>query len=197
MLALAGVGAFLLTRRKPTVTVPAITVAPKPEPAPMSDRTEVIARAPVVPPPPPPVVKPPPVQQPQPVAASALEATAVVESGQTMVAGQDSGSTIVRQPSLPRARLHVSQSSGESDTNLNQLETILGRDPTNPVVVRDPLASRRHARIIIEDGEFWLEDMKSLNGTRVNGEVITGRRKLLPNDQIKIGEVTMTFLPMN
>lgn len=197
VLALAGVGAFLLTRRKPSVTVPAITVAPKPEPTPMSDRTEVIARAPVVPPPPPPVVKPPPVQQQQPVVASALEATAVVESGQTMVAGQDSGSTIVRQPSLPRARLHVSQSSGESDTNLNQLETILGRDPTNPVVVRDPLASRRHARIIIEDGEFWLEDMKSLNGTRVNGEVITGRRKLLPNDQIKIGEVTMTFLPMN
>lgn len=197
VLALAGVGAFLLTRRKPSVTVPAITVAPKPEPAPMSDRTEVIARAPVVPPPPPPVVKPPPVQPQQPVAASALEATAVVESGQTMVAGQDSGATIVRQPSLPRARLHVSQSSGESDTNLNQLETILGRDPTNPVVVRDPLASRRHARIIIEDGEFWLEDMKSLNGTRVNGEIITGRRKLLPNDQIKIGEVTMTFLPMN
>ena len=197
VLALAGVGAFLLTRRKPSVTVPSITIAPKPEPAQMSDRTEVIARAPVVPPPPPPVVKPPPVPQQQPVGPSALEATAVVESGQTIVAGQDSGSTIVRQPSLPRARLHVSQSSGESDTNLNQLETILGRDPTNPVVVRDPLASRRHARIIVEDGEFWLEDMKSLNGTRVNGEVITGRRKLLPNDQIKIGEVTMTFLPMN
>ncbi|HEX5414895.1 MAG TPA: FHA domain-containing protein, partial [Chloroflexota bacterium] len=196
VLLLAGAGAFVLTRRKPSVTLPPVPAIPTAKPEPIrEDRTEVIPRTPIVTPPPTPKVNStPPVQQP---VADALEATAVVESGQTIVAGQDAGATVVRQPALPRARLHVVQSGGESDANLSTAETILGRDPTNPVVVRDPLASRRHARIIVENGEFWLEDMKSLNGTRVNGEVITGRRKLLPNDQIKIGEVTMTFLPVN
>jgi len=175
----AGAAAFALSRRKPVAPPPVVVPPPVVKPVrALEDRTEVIARP----------APPPPVQR--------VEATAVVDAGQTMMGSPDAGATVVPLAPQPRARLHIVQAGTESDANLTQAETILGRDPTNPIVVRDPMSSRRHARIIIENGEFWLEDMKSLNGTRVNGEAITGRRKLLPNDQIKIGDVILTFLPM-
>ena len=88
--------------------------------------------------------------------------------------------------------MHLVQHGTEQEIALSQPETVLGRDASNPIVIRDPLASRRHARIAIEDGAFWIEDLKSLNHTRVNGAEVT-RQKLANGDQIKIGEAILTF----
>lgn len=143
---------------------------------------------------------PPPVTAPAPPAPIRNEAT--VATDRTEVMGPlDVGATVVhgaapaRPPALPRASLRLVQAGGESTITITQAETTMGREPSNPIVIRDPLASRRHARIVIEGSEFFIEDLKSLNGTRVNGEPLTGRRKLARNDQIKVGEVTLTFLP--
>ncbi|MBX6773580.1 MAG: FHA domain-containing protein [Chloroflexi bacterium] len=112
----------------------------------------------------------------------------MVSAGATIAAG----ATVV--PSLPRARLIILQNGVQSEVVIQEAETMIGREASNAVVIRDPMASRRHAKIIVENGEFWIEDLKSLNGTRVNGETIS-RRKLAANDQIKIGEVVLTFKP--
>jgi pSer/pThr/pTyr-binding forkhead associated (FHA) protein len=42
------------------------------------------------------------------------------------------------------------------------------------------------------DGDFWIEDLNSTNGTRVNGATIT-RQKLANNDQINVGDTIITF----
>ena len=73
-------------------------------------------------------------------------------------------------------------------------EVVIGREPTSQVVIRDPLASRRHARIYIADGVAWVEDLKSLHGTRVNGDLIDSPRALADNDQIRIGDAVITYL---
>jgi VWFA-related protein len=99
-----------------------------------------------------------------------------------------------RPPSQPRARIRLVQQGKEQEIVLSQPETILGRDPTNPILVQDPMASRRHARIVFENGAYWVEDLKSLNGLRVNGEITT-KHKLTTGDQIQIGEAVMTFTP--
>jgi pSer/pThr/pTyr-binding forkhead associated (FHA) protein len=117
-----------------------------------------------------------------------LGESTVVGGAATVVGGVPSN-----VPRLPRAKLIVVQNGAKSEVPIQQVETILGREASNPVVIRDPMSSRRHAKIAIENGEFWIEDLKSLNGTRVNGEVIT-RRKLATNDQIKIGEAILTFM---
>ena len=52
--------------------------------------------------------------------------------------------------------------------------------------------SRHHARILVVDGDFWIEDLNSTNGTRVNGATVT-KQKLANNDLINVGDTTMTF----
>ncbi len=74
-----------------------------------------------------------------------------------------------------------------------QQETILGREPSSDIVLRDREASRRHARIFVQESAYWIEDLHSLNGTFVNGKAVTLVR-LEPSDSITIGSISMTFL---
>jgi pSer/pThr/pTyr-binding forkhead associated (FHA) protein len=53
--------------------------------------------------------------------------------------------------------------------------------------------SPEHARIAIEGGTIWLEDLESAGGTYVNGRRI-GRVALAPGDRIVIGTHTMELI---
>ncbi|MFW6336005.1 MAG: ATP-binding protein [Phycisphaeraceae bacterium] len=59
--------------------------------------------------------------------------------------------------------------------------------------LRDPTISRRHAELTPDDGRWLLRDLKSSNGTYVNGARVTDRRILKPGDQIRTGSTLMTY----
>jgi pSer/pThr/pTyr-binding forkhead associated (FHA) protein len=69
----------------------------------------------------------------------------------------------------------------------------LGRLPSNDVVIQDPKASRRHAEVSMRDGQVVLRDLESLNGTRVNGELVFGDRALQDGDTITIGDTALIY----
>jgi pSer/pThr/pTyr-binding forkhead associated (FHA) protein len=71
--------------------------------------------------------------------------------------------------------------------------TSLGRSMNNTVVVSDPRASRRHAFIEREGDNYWLEDLRGLNGTWLNGYRLASRAPLRAGDNIGIGGTTLTF----
>lgn len=71
--------------------------------------------------------------------------------------------------------------------------TTLGREPINDIILNEPEISRRHARIIYQDGTHYLEDLGSTNGTFVNGQRIAEPRSLRPNDHLDFGE-TVSFI---
>jgi pSer/pThr/pTyr-binding forkhead associated (FHA) protein len=54
-------------------------------------------------------------------------------------------------------------------------------------------ASRRHAAVRFEDGDFRLRDLGSTNGTFLNGEPLGAERVLEPGDRIEIGGAIVTF----
>ncbi|MBI4527804.1 MAG: FHA domain-containing protein [Deltaproteobacteria bacterium] len=58
----------------------------------------------------------------------------------------------------------------------------------------DRWVSHRHARIWVKEGQYWIEDLGSRNGTTVNGEDICGKgsRGLQPGDTINIGETKLS-----
>jgi serine phosphatase RsbU (regulator of sigma subunit) len=62
----------------------------------------------------------------------------------------------------------------------------VGRKVDKDLVIADPRASRDHAVIISESGEFFVVDQASKHGTYVNGERVQ-RVKLQPNDRIEFG----------
>ncbi|HXM35548.1 MAG TPA: FHA domain-containing protein, partial [Pyrinomonadaceae bacterium] len=60
----------------------------------------------------------------------------------------------------------------------------------------DLAVSRLHARLSMEDGQYWIEDLDSKRGTRINDEEIRGKgkRQLQIDTVIKIGETELRIL---
>lgn len=69
--------------------------------------------------------------------------------------------------------------------------TSIGRDAGNDVPLTDEAASARHAVLELRDGEWWIEDLGSTNGTLVNGQRIEKRERVRFGDEIAIGRVAL------
>ncbi|MDR1545976.1 MAG: sigma 54-interacting transcriptional regulator [Deltaproteobacteria bacterium] len=72
---------------------------------------------------------------------------------------------------------------------------LLGRSADCDLILFDRSASRRHAEITCVDGEHYIEDLDSTNGTLVNDLPITARTQLKPYDCLKIGQEIYIFEP--
>jgi len=70
---------------------------------------------------------------------------------------------------------------------------VLGRNADCNVVLNVPAVSREHAVIRKIQGKFYIEDMKSRNGTFVNNKEVTTRTLLKDNDRIKICDNILGF----
>jgi DNA-binding NtrC family response regulator len=68
---------------------------------------------------------------------------------------------------------------------------VVGRAAPSDVEIPDPGLSRQHARFAWDDHGIWVEDLKSTNGTRKNGEIV-GHARIAPGDEIAIGPVMVT-----
>ena len=70
----------------------------------------------------------------------------------------------------------------------------IGRTEQNMVVLSDDMVSRNHAMIQqLEDGEFYLIDMGSRNGSFVNGHRLTAPVALRDGDLLSFGEAKLRF----
>jgi phosphoserine phosphatase RsbU/P len=80
----------------------------------------------------------------------------------------------------------INPSGNRSRLAITPLPFLIGRQGDNHLVLRDNRASRSHARIVAEDGEYYIEDLKSRHGVFVNGQQVT-RHKLSDSDHIDFG----------
>ncbi len=72
-----------------------------------------------------------------------------------------------------------------------QSELLVGRHHECDVVLLGSTGvSRRHARLIFRDGNWVLQDLKSTNGTTVNG-VRVGRCEVRPGDLLELGDARL------
>jgi hypothetical protein len=69
--------------------------------------------------------------------------------------------------------------------------TSIGRSPSNTVVIPDTYASSQHALITWREGQWWLEDRESRNGTRLNGQRIQEPRLVTAGDVIGVGKTKL------
>lgn len=75
-------------------------------------------------------------------------------------------------------------------------EFLIGRALTCDLPVEDDLVSRHHCKIIKKSTGVELSDLKSTNGTLVNGKKIEGTRLLAEGDQIQVGTNTILKFAM-
>lgn len=67
----------------------------------------------------------------------------------------------------------------------------VGRDAGNDVVLNDEAASVKHAVVSFADGEWWLEDAGSTNGTLLNGSRVWERERVHYGDEVQVGRIAL------
>jgi pSer/pThr/pTyr-binding forkhead associated (FHA) protein len=84
---------------------------------------------------------------------------------------------------------------GGREYPLHPGENSIGRENVD-VLLLDGSVSRRHARLMLEEGQVWLEDEGSTNGTRVGGQPIPAgeRRAVGDGDELRFGSVTLRLV---
>jgi len=83
-------------------------------------------------------------------------------------------------------KLTVVEEGLRTDLRLDQPVIAIGRALDNDIRLSSTRASRHHSRIEAQNGQAWIIDLGSANGTAVNGEKIA-RKLLSPGDEISIG----------
>jgi hypothetical protein len=71
--------------------------------------------------------------------------------------------------------------------------TTIGRSPDCGIFLDDVTVSRRHAVLVQRDGDIFIEDQGSLNGTFVNRKRVESAR-LEDGDEVQVGKYRMTYL---
>jgi diguanylate cyclase (GGDEF)-like protein len=71
----------------------------------------------------------------------------------------------------------------------------IGRSPSNHVRVNDPSVSRKHVKVYRDNGQYFIEDLQSRNGTWINGNVIASgvRFQVQEGVPIDVGNVLMSL----
>jgi len=72
-------------------------------------------------------------------------------------------------------------------------EIIIGRDPASDFVLEDSTVSAKHTRLSFRQGQWWVEDLRSTNGTYLNQEPITTSLVITSGDEIRCGQVALTI----
>ena len=69
---------------------------------------------------------------------------------------------------------------------------VIGRESDCHLAIPSPSVSRRHAQLRSQDGQWSIEDLRTRNGTWVNGQRIHDRTPLSHNDEIRIPAGTLS-----
>lgn len=69
---------------------------------------------------------------------------------------------------------------------------VIGRAPDGDLVLPEPSISRKHAQILQSGGKYYLEDLKSMTGTKINNLPVE-RGELRDHDEFTIGPFTLSF----
>ena len=101
-----------------------------------------------------------------------------------------------RETSQQEAVLTVTESGDASLQGRRvafSVEISIGRGAENDIVINDTYVSHHHAVISLVNNQYVIEDLKSVNHTYVNDQLLSGRAYLQTGDQIRIGMATFRF----
>src|SRR5258708_4234175 len=74
-------------------------------------------------------------------------------------------------------------------------EITIGRVDENDICLPKGNISKKHTKIVVKDGKIIVLDLKSTNGTYVNGKKLAGPQVIAPTDKVYIGDFILNIEP--
>lgn len=67
-------------------------------------------------------------------------------------------------------------------------ELLIGRRDNCDICLKFPNVSSKHCRLTLREGYWFVEDLESSNGTKVDGNRIAARKRLDPNAKLSVSK---------
>lgn len=83
--------------------------------------------------------------------------------------------------------------NGQVDYYFNKPEILIGRDPTCDATLSDSTVSSEHARLSYHHNQWWVEDLRSTNGTFLNEETVSAPIVITTGDTLRCGQVVVSI----
>ena len=103
------------------------------------------------------------------------------------------GARIAERNRTPRQLVVTAGGLAGTRISLDGRPILIGRADDSTLVLDDDYASTRHARLGLQGGDWFLEDLGSTNGSRLNGHRVEGSEVLKPGDEIELGTTIVRF----
>jgi len=140
----------------------------------------------------------------QPDAAAATPAAAPFPSSPVPVAAASAATAAVSHPAAPASGPGGETASTENATRLvitsgqkagaefplGRDEITIGRSSDSAIIIRDDYTSTHHARLMLWNGRWMLQDLDSTNGTFLNGSRVTVPTPIPLGATVKVGATT-------
>ncbi|WP_372368759.1 FHA domain-containing protein [Candidatus Uabimicrobium sp. HlEnr_7] len=91
------------------------------------------------------------------------------------------------------AKLDIISGNDQNKSYEVKPKTVIGRLANNTIAINDTKSSRQNSLVFVKEGLYYIRDLKSRNGTVVNGEKLQKTQQLLSGDRIKIGNTVFVF----
>lgn len=94
-------------------------------------------------------------------------------------------------PTLSIALVEVGSGEAGEWRSFQEPELFIGRSETSQVTLPDETVSARHARLSYHHNQWWLEDLRSTNGTFLNDERVSVPTVIVSGDELRCGQVNL------
>jgi hypothetical protein len=94
----------------------------------------------------------------------------------------------------PPAITLFKQSEVENPIQVSLPEVVIGREPSCDCVLDHATVSAQHTRLAYRQGQWWVEDLRSTNGTFLNQNPVTFPMVITSGDEIRCGQESLKII---
>lgn len=98
---------------------------------------------------------------------------------------------ILGAPPIPNLTLEILDSQTTNRTEFGNDEIAIGRSMNSDFPIPDETVSARHARLRFHHNQWWIEDLKSTNGSFLNDERVKVPTVVVTGDELRCGQINL------
>src|SRR5438132_4346399 len=98
-------------------------------------------------------------------------------------------------PTMPFSVILTEKGGATQRLDFECEEITIGRVDENDICLPKGNISKKHTKIVLKDGKIIVLDLKSTNGTYVNGKKLAGPQVISPDDKVFIGDFILNVEP--